>query len=158
MIAAAGPPGLPEEPEQTPDAVGSGGLVHLSPTQDNIVIRMALNPRNRWELSEDDRKAAIRTTRRNMKNKDGRVRNQAVANMIRMEGQNQSDEHHAAGDTIHHEHTLSIEQKLARLAELDEQFGTGNLLLAEVPGGSDGHPAANGHAQEPNGTSNGKPV
>lgn len=85
MVAANN--GAPEKPG------GRGEGTHLSPVQENKIVGMMLNPRRRWKLGKEAKRAAVAATLDNLADKDGRVRNAAVANLIRMEGQNQSDQH-----------------------------------------------------------------
>jgi hypothetical protein len=93
-------------------ASGVGDGPYLRPTQHNKIVGMMLNPRRRWRLSKEAKQAAMMATLTNLDDEDGRVRNAAVANLIRMEGQNQADQHkaidkrtpdlHAVAGTIDH--------------------------------------------------------
>jgi hypothetical protein len=73
---------------------GEGDSTHLTPTQENhIVAGMLGKHRRRWKLTPKVKAFAIRATLTNLEDEDPRVRNGAVANLIRMEGQNIIDEH-----------------------------------------------------------------
>jgi hypothetical protein len=99
----------PSEPEPT-SGVGEGP--YLSPVQQNKIVAMMLNPRRRWKLTRSAKNEAVAVTLNNMSDDDGRVRNAAVANMIRMEAQNMADQHktvdkrlpdlHAVGGVVEH--------------------------------------------------------
>lgn len=107
-----------DEPERPG---GKGDFAHLNPTQQNKLIAMMLNPRRRWKLTKAAKNEAIAVTLRNLDNPDARVRNQAVANMLRMEAQNQTDQHkavdkhlpdlHAVGGVI--EHRVTVQELLS---------------------------------------------
>lgn len=83
----------PMNPSEPEDTSGVGDGPHLSPVQHNKIVAMMLNPRRRWKLTKTAKSEAIAVTLNNMSDADGRVRNAAVANMIRMEGQNLNDQH-----------------------------------------------------------------
>lgn len=111
------------ELQNEPDAAGGRGDApreepYLSPVQENKIVASMLNksPKKgrRWSLEERHKATAIRVTMANMLDEDGRVSNAAVANMIRMESQNQADEHHAEGETVTHNHTGTIELSAVR--------------------------------------------
>lgn len=72
---------------------GRGESTHLSPIQENKIVAMMLNPRRRWKITKAAKNEALETTLKNMGDEDGRVRNAAVANLVRMEGQNLQDAH-----------------------------------------------------------------
>lgn len=72
---------------------GRGQVAPLSSVQENKIVAMMLNPRRRWRLSKAAKSEAVAVTLNNMADEDGRVRNQAVANLIRMEAQNLADQH-----------------------------------------------------------------
>lgn len=74
---------------------GRGEGTPLSPVQENKIVRMMLNPRRRWRITKEAKQAAMMATLNNLDDEDGRVRNAAVANLIRMEAQNQNDQHKA---------------------------------------------------------------
>jgi hypothetical protein len=88
MIAPAKPE--PDEPEK-PGGRGDGP--YLWPAEHNRIIRMMLNPRRRWKLTKAAKADAMATTMNNLADDDGRVRNSAVANLLKMERQNQADDH-----------------------------------------------------------------
>lgn len=70
---------------------------YLTPVQENKLVASMTNPRNRWEITERHKQAAIGVTVKNMSHNDGRISNAAVSNMLRMEAQNQADELAANG-------------------------------------------------------------
>lgn len=75
---------------------GEGDGTHLTPSQENRMIAGILGKhRRRWKLTPKVKAFAIGATVANLHDDDARVRNHAVANLIRMEGQNQADEHKA---------------------------------------------------------------
>lgn len=78
-----------------PGGKGHTGQLGHTKTQDNKLVAMMLNPRRRWKLSKEAKAAAISATLDNLADEDARVRNGAVANLLRMEAQNQSDQHKA---------------------------------------------------------------
>jgi hypothetical protein len=80
----------PGEPEKTS---GEGDGPYLTPVQQNKIVSMMLNPRRRWRVSKAAKAEALDATISNMGDEDGRVRNAAVANLIRMEAQNLQDQH-----------------------------------------------------------------
>lgn len=80
-------------PNKDNDPGGRGDAAPVSPVQHNKIVSMMLNPRRRWKLSKEAKQAAMAATLDNLADEDGRVRNAAVANLIRMEGQNQGDQH-----------------------------------------------------------------
>ncbi len=88
---------MPAEPDDTPGGRGEGP--YLSPVQENKILALALNPRNRFKLEEKHKAEAIEVTSRNMQNEDGRISNAAVANLIKMESLNQKDEHFDKAET-----------------------------------------------------------
>jgi hypothetical protein len=53
---------------------------------------MLLNPRRRWKVTDAVKKQALEITAGNLNDQDGRVQNGAVANLLRMEAQNQADQ------------------------------------------------------------------
>ena len=75
-------------------------MTYLTPVQENKIVASMANKRNRWKLEEKHKDEAVGITVRNMANEDGRVSNAAVANLIRMEAQNQVDEHKAQPDLV----------------------------------------------------------
>ena len=75
-------------------------MTYLTPVQENKIVTSMANKRNRWKLEEKHKDEAVGITVRNMANEDGRVSNAAVANLIRMEAQNQADEHKAQPDLV----------------------------------------------------------
>lgn len=96
---------------------GRGEEPYLWPAEQNKLVRMMLNPRRRWKLTKQAKEAAMMAMLNNLSDDDARVRNGAVANLIRMEGQNQKDHHkaidkklpdlHEHGGTVEHRHGLS---------------------------------------------------
>ncbi len=70
---------------------GKGDGSYISPVQANKLVGMMLNPRRRWKITKEAKQHAMSATIRNLDDEDGRVVNGAVANLIRMEGQNQTD-------------------------------------------------------------------
>lgn len=117
MIAFAKEPGDENDPQQP----GGKGSSYLSPTQENKLLAKVLNPRNhprrRFKLDKEAKQIAIDATIRNMQSENGRVSNGAVANLIKMEAQNQADQHkavdkklpdlHAVGGMIEHRVTVT---------------------------------------------------
>lgn len=75
-----------------PDAPGEGDEPYLTPVQANKIVSSLLNPRRRFPFDVKVAQFAIRQTIRNMKHSDARVRNVAVANLIKMEKINQNDD------------------------------------------------------------------
>lgn len=85
----------PMTPSEPDDASGAGADAYLTPVQRNKIVSMMLNPRRRWKLTKEAKNAAMSATLDNLTDDDARVRNGAVSNMIRMEGQNMADQHKA---------------------------------------------------------------
>lgn len=77
---------------ENPDAPGEGDEPYLTPVQANKIVSSLLNPRRRFPFDVKVAQFAIRQTIRNMKHSDARVRNVAVANLIKMEKINQNDD------------------------------------------------------------------
>lgn len=100
-----------------PESTGEGGESYLTKTQQNNIVKSMLSPRRRWKLTKQAKQEAISVTLSNLHDDDGRVRNTAVANLLKMEGQNQADEHkvidkklpdqHTIGGPIEHRHTAN---------------------------------------------------
>jgi hypothetical protein len=104
------------------ESSGAGEGPHLTPTQQNKIVGMMLNPKRRWKLTKAAKSEAIATTLNNMGDDDGRVRNAAVANLVRMEAQNMADQHKAIDKRIPdlHEHGGVIEHRLTTQELLDQ--------------------------------------
>lgn len=100
-----------------PESTGEGGGTYLTKSQENNIVKSMLSPRRRWKLTPKAKREAIAVTMANMQDHDGRVRNTAVANLLKMEGQNQADELkaidknvpdlHAIGGAVEHRHTAA---------------------------------------------------
>ena len=60
---------------------------------DNAIVKLAIE--HRWPVSRRHKEAALGIISRNMAYENGVVSNGAVANLIRIEAQNQADEQHA---------------------------------------------------------------
>lgn len=75
-----------------PDAPGEGDEPYLTPVQANKIVASLLNPRKRFPFNETVARFAIRQTIKNIKSPDPRVSNVAVANLIKMERLNQTDD------------------------------------------------------------------
>ena len=135
------------------DAPGAGEGPHLTPVQKNKLVAMMLNPRRRWRLSKAAKHEAIAVTLNNFSDEDARVRNQAVANLLKMEAQNQIDQHKAIDKRMPDLHKVGgvVEHRLT-VQELLEQPDYVEWLRARETD-SDARPVcANGHA------GNGQPV
>lgn len=80
------------------------------------------------------RDIAIAVTSRNMLSSNPLVVNLAVSNLIRMEAQNQADEHHDEGETqnVNHNHTLtlSVEERRNLIADVAKRLGAGEVVEA----------------------------
>jgi hypothetical protein len=72
---------------------GRGEGPFLTPVQQNKIVGMMTAKHRRWKLTKAAKMEAIATTLNNMADEDGRVRNAAVANLVRMEAQNMADQH-----------------------------------------------------------------
>lgn len=100
-----------------PESKGEGGEPYLTKTQQNNIVKSMLSPRRRWKLTKEAKQEAIAVTIANMSDEDGRVRNTAVSNLIKMESQNQTDELkaidkklpdlHSIGGAVEHRHTAT---------------------------------------------------
>jgi hypothetical protein len=77
-----------DEPKGSPR--GQGGL---TPSEENRLVRMMMNPRRRWKVTAKAKEKALKITEANLSSQDERVSNGAVANLLKMEAQNQSDQH-----------------------------------------------------------------
>ena len=53
---------------------------------------MMMNPYRRWNVEPEQKQKAIDMTVSNLSNDDGRVSCHAVANLLKMESQNQADD------------------------------------------------------------------
>lgn len=103
------------------------------------------------DLTDDERKAlhkkqidlvrqlkardiAIAVTSRNMLSSNPLVVNLAVSNLIRMEAQNQADQHHDEGETqnVNHNHsvTLTVEARRNLIADVAKRLGAGDVVEA----------------------------
>lgn len=80
-------------PAEMTDISGAGDEPYLTPVQGNKMVATILNQQKRFPYGTDVAKFAIRTTIRNMKDDDARVRNGAVRNLMAMARINQIDEH-----------------------------------------------------------------
>ena len=87
-------------PSAKPDVSGEGGDAHLTPSQHNKLVGTMLNPQKRWRLNAKAKRAAIIATLTNLSDEDPRVVNGAVANLIKMEAQNQSDQHKVTDKSV----------------------------------------------------------
>lgn len=62
----------------------------------------------RWNITEGDCEEALDCTRHLMRTGGERGRASGLKSMIQMMGQNQKDEHHAKGDTLHVEAAMDL--------------------------------------------------
>ncbi len=122
----------------------------LNPTQHNKIVATMLNPRRRWRLTRAAKQAAMAATLGNLEDEDGRVVNGAVANLLRMESQNQSDQHKLIDKLVADKHEVRVrEERLeAALAEVRSDETYGELQRQRLLGNSDksGAHGGNGHA------------
>lgn len=112
MIAFAKEP----EDDGKPESPGGKGPSYLSPTQENKIAATLLNPRRRWKITKSAKQAVMQAMLDNLTDDDPRVVNGAAANLIRMEAQNQADQHkmvdkklpdlHTVGGVIEHYATV----------------------------------------------------
>jgi hypothetical protein len=152
MVAATNP----NEPDRTS---GAGAGPHLTPVQQNKIVGMMLNKRRRWKLTKAAKNEAIAVTLNNMSDEDGRVRNAAVANMVRMEAQNQADHFkavdkrvpdlHAVGGVV--EHRITAQELLSETAYVEwlrerERDSDPRLIRANGHEGN-GKPVDDGHTR-----------
>ena len=77
----------------------------------NKLVGSMLNPRSRWKISDPNKEFAVGVTVRNMGNEDGRVSNGAVANLIKMEAQNQAEDLKSVPDLHLHAYADVEEQR-----------------------------------------------
>lgn len=77
----------------SPDFLGAGDNPHLTPVQGNKIVATFLNPQKKFPFSIEVAKFAIRTTIKNMRDPDSRVRNGAVRNLAMLTKIDQADEH-----------------------------------------------------------------
>lgn len=76
-----------DDPQDSDDDDGGRGeSTYLTPVQENKLISMAIH--REWDIEARDKRWALRTTRRNMKQENGRISNQAVRNLLAMNKQN----------------------------------------------------------------------
>lgn len=62
--------------------------------------------------------------------------------VVAMEKQNQKDDHHADGKTVHHEHRLTVDDERSRLAALAERIEADGMVIDAEPAKSgNGRPA-----------------
>ena len=114
--------GQPESEQPATNGTGEGGGPYLTKTQQNNIVKSILSRRRRWKLTPEAKRHAIAVTMANLEDEDGRVRNTAVANLLKMEGQNQLDQHKAVdkrlpdllavGGTV--EHRLTAQELLTQ--------------------------------------------
>lgn len=132
------------------DSGGRGEGPHLSPVQSNKIVAMMLNPNRRWKISKAAKREALATTINNMGDEDGRVRNAAVANLIRMEAQNLQDQHKLLDKLApdKHEHNHKSEEIKQLLDELraDDQF-VAQQYSGAIP--TNGHAGPHGYFGQP---------
>ena len=108
------------------------------------------------ELSEipfDDmslRERAAYAVGRDVGHIDARVRQIAAKNVIAMEKQNQADDHHADGETVRHEHTVTDERG-SRLTALAERLGVGVVVIDADSRPTESHPPPVNGSQNGNG-------
>lgn len=149
--------------DKQPDkGTGEGGGPYLTKTQENNIIKSMLSPRRRWKLTKAAKQEAIAVTIANMGDDDGRVRNTAVANLIKMELQNQTDElkaidkklpdMHNIGGAVEHRHTateLLTEPEYVEWLRERERNSDARLVCPNGHQGNghavDDGPARNGH-------------
>lgn len=155
MIAPANPN------DESPDSArGKGGDSYLKPAQQNILVGMMFNPRRRWRLNKAAKRQAIAITLANLDDEDGRVRNSAVANLLKMEAQNQGDQHKSMDKNMpdKHEHSGTIDHRHGLSTLLSEAEYVGYLrnrtshedsdagLICQVREPGNGKPMENGSA------------
>lgn len=106
---------IAENKDKEPEKDGGRGEgPYLTPVQQNKIVGMMVAKHRRWKLTKAAKNEAIATTLNNMGDEDGRVRNAAVANLVRMEAQNMADQHKAIDKRVPdlHEHGGVIEHRL----------------------------------------------
>lgn len=98
----------------------------LTPREENRLVAMMLNPRRRWKVTKSAKTLAMDTIIKNLQSDDGRVSNGAVLNLLRMERQNQQDEHKLIDKAIPDMHGGERAAALAAALEQarnDETYG-----------------------------------
>lgn len=129
----------PSNPE--PDAQGEGD--GLSPTQQNLLIKKALFPRNKFKLKGSAIKTAVDETVKNMRSDSGRVSNGAVSNFIKMMQHNLDVDRPRSGNQVNVQVNIeSREDRNARLDAVAAELGLSGLVAGPSGVGSSGHPAA----------------
>ncbi len=97
---------------------------YLTPVDENNIVATLLAAR-RWKSTDEHKQVALGITTKNMGNEDARVSNAAVSNLIKMEAQNQADEHKLLPDK--HQLELTIGER-ARLVEDEDWYGTADTI------------------------------
>lgn len=100
---------------------------YLTPVEENNIVATLLASK-RWKATDDHKAIALGVTTKNMGNEDPKVSNVAVGNLIKMEKQNQADEHKATPQLHDHRHTLTIDEQRSTLASLAERFGADRVV------------------------------
>lgn len=121
----------PVDDGRPPEHRRGEGDYYLTPGEENRIIAKLLACK-RWKATDQHKEAALGVTVRNMANDDGRVSNAAVSNLIKMESQNQADDHRATPQIHDHRYTITIEEQTHQLAEIDEYLGSGGVVVEEA--------------------------
>ena len=93
---------------------------------------------------------AMLHTIEHMQSKDRRLSARGVANLTRMEAQNQSDQHHDDGRQVHHDHVITVDARRTRLLGIAQRLGLGELSGIDA---GDGAGRVDGSVAEPTGES-----
>ncbi len=116
---------IEQNPPESPG--GRGEDSHLSPVQENKIVAMMLNKRNKFPVKSKHKRYAVETTERNMKDENGRVSNGAVANLIRMVKINQDEDKRlmpqTTGDTYIQNNTQVTNVSGVRIIQREDFYG-----------------------------------
>jgi hypothetical protein len=127
---------------------GQGEVSGLTPSEENVMVRMMFNPKRRWNVTRQAKRAAMAAMLANLGSPDPRVVNGAVANILKMEAQNQGDQFKAIDKMLPDKNELKVTQTDARqgvLSDPDYLAYREKQRLGVVLNGTNGH-AKNGHA------------
>ena len=108
----------------------------------------------RWKTTEEDREETLALIRRMRHSESERMQTNAIKAQIAIEAQNQKDEHHARGDTLHVDGAMDVKAVAERL-EADPDYieyqrrracesDTDAGAICQISDSTNGQPVANG--------------